>query len=64
MEADGFNSVAEEALMLFLCAHPNVVPLSFLGLNPSPSPSNPQDPRQIAYFGMPMADMSLRKSLG
>ncbi len=46
------------------CAHPNVIPITILGLQPYPSPLHPLDPRQIVYFGMPMADMSLQKKFG
>ncbi len=59
-----FSSLAREALVLHLCAHPNVVPVTILGLQPYPSPLHPLDPRQVAYFGMPMADMSLQKRFG
>ena len=56
--------LAKEALLMHLCAHPNVVPITILGLRAPLSPNTPQDPRQVAYFGVPLADMSLQKRLG
>ena len=58
------SSLAMEAMLMWQCAHPNVVPITFLGLKAPASPLTPLDPRQVAYFGMPMADLSLEKRMG
>ena len=63
-ESTGCSSVAKEALLMFTCAHPNVVPITTLGLGAPPSPLTSQDPRLVAYFGMPLADISLERRLG
>ncbi len=52
------------AMLMHLCAHPNVVPVTLLGLQAPASPLTPLDPCQVAYFGMPMADLSLEKRMG
>ncbi len=49
---------------MWQCAHPNVVPVTLLGLKPPATPLNPLDPCQVAYFGMSMADLSLEKRMG
>ncbi len=51
-------------MLMYLCAHPNVVPITLLGLQAPVSPLTPLDPCQVAYFGMPMADLSLEKRMG
>jgi len=56
--------VAEAAVLMWLCAHPNVVPITLLGVQAPASPLAPLDPCQVAYFGMPMADLSLEKHMG
>jgi hypothetical protein len=53
-----------EAMLMWQCAHPNVVPVTLLGLKAPATPLNPLDPCQVAYFGMPMADLSLEKRMG
>ena len=64
VESQAESSVGQEAAVLHFCRHPNVVPITLLGLKGPASPDRPFSPSQVAYFGMPMADMSLRKSLG
>ena len=56
--------MAEAAVLMWQCAHPNVVPITLLGLQAPASPFGPLDPSQVAYFGMPMADLSLEKRMG
>ena len=51
-------------MLMWLCAHPNVVPITLLGLQAPGSHPTPLDPCQVAYFGMPMADLSLEKRMG
>jgi hypothetical protein len=48
-------------MLMWQCAHPNVVPITLLGVQ---APASPLDPCQVAYFGMPMADLSLEKRMG
>ena len=64
VEPQDKGSVGQEAAVLHFCRHPNVVPITLLGLKEPASPNRPFSPGQVAYFGMPMADMSLRQSLG
>ena len=64
VESQEKGSVGQEAAVLHFCRHPNVVPITLLGLKEPASPNRPFSPGQVAYFGMPMADMSLRQSLG
>ncbi|DBA91182.1 TPA: hypothetical protein ACH3X2_004059 [Trebouxia sp. C0005] len=63
-ESGDCSTVAEAAMLMWLCAHPNVVPIILLGLQAPVSPPTPLDPCQVAYFGMPMADLSLEKRMG
>ena len=63
-ESADCTHLAKEALLMHLCAHPNVVPITILGLRAPLSPDTPQEPRQVAFFGMPLADISLQKRLG
>lgn len=56
--------VGREALLLHQCAHDNVVPLKFLGLQHPPFPLQPADPCLVEYFGMPVADITLDKLVG
>ncbi len=51
-------------MLMWQCAHPNVVPITLLGVQAPASPLGPLDPCQVAYFGMPMADLSLEKRMG
>ncbi len=53
-----------EAMLMWQCAQPNVVPITFLGLKAPATPLTPLEPHQVAYFGMPMADLSLEKRMG
>ncbi len=64
MVSNDCSSVAEAAVLMWQCAHPNVVPITLLGLKAPATPLTPLDPRQVAYFGMPMADLSLEKRMG
>ena len=64
MESGECSNLGKEALLMFTCAHPNVVPITILGLRAPPSPPTAQNPRQVAYFGMPLADISLERRLG
>ena len=62
------GSIQQEACLLHRCAHPNVVPITILGLKRQPKGKGicdlPFEPSQIAYFGTPLADMSLQKNMG
>ncbi|DBA99961.1 TPA: hypothetical protein ACH3X1_013835 [Trebouxia sp. C0004] len=58
------SSLAKAAMLMHLCAHPNVVPITLLGVQAPVSPLTLLDPCQVAYFGMPMADLSLEKRMG
>ena len=57
-------SVGREALILYRCAHPGVVPIKLLGLAHPFLPHLPADPSLVEYFGMPIADLSLAKLAG
>ncbi|KAL0030720.1 hypothetical protein WJX77_003621 [Trebouxia sp. C0004] len=63
-ESSECSSLAKAAMLMHRCAHPNVVPITLLGLQAPVSPLTPLDPCQVAYFGMPMADLSLQKRMG
>lgn len=64
LESGECSSVAKEALLMYTCTHPNVVPITILGLRAPLSPLTPHNHCQVAYFGMPLADISLQKRLG
>lgn len=63
-ESGDCSSVAEAAVLMWQCAHPNVVPITLLGLKAPATPLTLLDPCQVAYFGMAMADLSLEKRMG
>ncbi|KAL3143103.1 hypothetical protein ABBQ38_003376 [Trebouxia sp. C0009 RCD-2024] len=56
--------LAQQALLMHHCAHPNVLPISFLGVQPPPLACTPMDPTRVVYIASPWADISLEKRLG
>lgn len=56
--------MAQEAVIINQCAHPNVMPLAFVGVQPPPQLCTPADPTRVVYLGFPWADLSLEKRLG
>ncbi|KAL3143095.1 hypothetical protein ABBQ38_003368 [Trebouxia sp. C0009 RCD-2024] len=56
--------LAQQALLMLHCAHPNVLPISFLGVQPPPLACTPVDPTRVVYIASPWADISLEKRLG
>lgn len=46
------------------CAHPNVLPVAFVGVQPPLQPRTPADPTRVVYIAFPWADLSLEKRLG
>ena len=51
-------------MLMWQRAHPNVIPITHLGLKAPATLLTPPYPCQVAYFGMPMADLSLEKCMG
>ena len=56
--------LAHQALIMHRCAHPDVLPISFVGVQPPPLPCTPLDPTRVVYIATPLADLSLEKRLG
>lgn len=56
--------LAQQALLMHHCIHPNIVPISYVGVQPPPLTCTPVDPTQVVYIASPWADMSLEKRLG
>ena len=52
--------MAKEAVIMNQCAHPNVLPLAFVGVQSC----TPADPTRVVYMAFPWADLSLEKRLG
>ncbi|KAL3138439.1 hypothetical protein ABBQ32_006231 [Trebouxia sp. C0010 RCD-2024] len=56
--------LAQQAVLMHHCAHPNILPISFVGVQPPPLACDPVDPTRVVYIASPWADLSLEKHLG
>ena len=56
--------MAQEAIIMNRCAHPNVLPVAVVGLQPPSQPCTLADPTRVVYIAFPWADLSLEKRLG
>ena len=56
--------MAHEGVIINQCAHPNVMPLAFVGVQLPAQLCTSADPTRVLCLGFPWADLSLEKRLG